>query len=68
VEATFIQWPEAPSGSSTVWNSTPLTVPSTATWPREGSSVLAVSGKRNTAAASMVASVASKRMVRPFVR
>src|ERR1700733_7793501 len=67
VSSTLIQWPEFPSGSSTVWNSTPLIVPWTATCPREGSFLLAVSGSRNTLDVSIVDSVASKRMVVPSV-
>jgi len=68
VSSTLIQWPEFPSGSSTVWNSTPLIVPWTATCPREGRLLLAVSGNRNTVDVSIVDSVASKRMVAPSVR
>ena len=59
----LIQWPKVPSGSSTVWNSTPLIVPWTATCPREGSFLLAVLGNRNTVDVSIVDSLASKRMV-----
>ena len=44
VSSTLIQWPDSPSGSSTVWNSTPLIVPWTATCPREGRWLLAVAG------------------------
>src|SRR5262245_49383489 len=58
VSSTLIQWPEFPSGSSTVWNSTPLIVPWTATCPREGRSLLAVSGSRTTVDVSIVDSVA----------
>src|SRR5262245_9405616 len=68
VSSTLIQWPEFPSGSSTVWNSTPLIVPWTATCPREDRCLLAVSGNRNTADVSIVDSVASKRMAAPSVR
>jgi hypothetical protein len=63
-----IQWPEFPSGSSTVWNSTPLIVPRTATCPREGRLLLAISGNRNTVDVSIVDSVASKRTVALAVR
>ena len=48
VSSTLIQRPECPSGSSTVWNSTPLIVPRTATCLREGRFLLAVCGNRNT--------------------
>src|SRR6266566_9577860 len=49
-------------------NSTPLIVPWTATCPREGRFLPAVSGSRNTADVRIVASVASKRMATPCVR
>ena len=48
-----------PSGSSTVWNSTPSIVPLTATCPRDGKLALATSGNRNTVVESIVDSVAS---------
>jgi uncharacterized membrane protein YphA (DoxX/SURF4 family) len=66
--STLIQWPELPSGSSTVENSTPLIVPWTATCPREGRSLLAVSGNRSTVDVSIADSVASKRMAAASVR
>jgi hypothetical protein len=66
--AIRIQWPVFPSGSSTVWKSAPLIVPWTATCPRDGRLELAVAGNRNTVALPIVDSVASKRMVAPFVR
>ena len=65
VSSTLIQWPEFPSGSSTVWNPAPLIVPWTATCPREGRFLLAVSGNRNTVDVPIVDSVASKRMAAP---
>jgi hypothetical protein len=68
VSSTLIQWPEFPSGSSTVWNWTPLIVPWTATCPREGRLLLAVSGNRNTVDVSIADSVASKRMAAPSAR
>src|SRR5580658_3741677 len=68
VSSTLIQWPECPSGSSTVWNSTPLIVPRTATCPREGRFLLAVSGNRNTVDVPIADSVASKRMAASSVR
>ena len=52
----------------TVGHPTPLIVPRTATCPREGRLLLAVSGNRNTFDVSIADSVASKRMVAPFVR
>jgi hypothetical protein len=64
----LIQWPEQPSGSSTVWNSWPLIVPCTATWPRDGSIALAFSGSGTIGHVSMVCSVASKRMAETPVR
>ena len=66
--STLIQWPEQPSGSSTVWNSCPLIVPCTATWPRDGSFSLAFSGSRTIVHLSMVCSVASKRIAETPVR
>ena len=63
----LIQWPEFPSGSSTVSNSTPLIVPRTATCPREGTLLLAVCGNRNTVDVPIVDSMASKRIA-PSVR
>ena len=68
VSSTLIQWPVFPSGSSTVWNSTPLIVPWTATCPREGSPLLAASGNRNTVDLPIADSVASKRTAAPSVR
>ena len=67
VSSTLIQWPEFPSGSSTVPNSTPLIVPWTATCPREGSFLLAACGNRNTVDVPIADSVTSKRMVSPYV-
>ncbi len=68
VLSTLIQWPKFPSGSSTVWNPTPLIVPWTATCPREGRFLVAVSGNRNTVDASIADSAASKRMCAPSAR
>jgi hypothetical protein len=59
----LIQWPKVPSGSNTVWKPWPLSVPRTATCPRDGSFRLAVSGKRTISDLPMVDSVASKRIV-----
>jgi hypothetical protein len=66
--STLIQWPEQPSGSSTVWNSWPSIVPCTATCPRDGSFSLAFSGNRRMVHLSIVCSVASKRIAETSVR
>src|SRR5262249_2719066 len=55
------QWPDSPSGSATVWHACPLTVAWTATWPRDGSWLLAFSGSRRMLDPSMQYRVASKR-------
>ena len=68
VSSTRIQWPEFPSGSSTVWNPTPLIVPRTATCPREGRRLLAVSGSCTTIDVPIADRVASKRMAASLVR
>jgi hypothetical protein len=57
------QWPELPSGSNTVWNGWPLIAPSTATCPRDGSFLLAFSGKRKIVDFPIVYGAAAKRIV-----
>ena len=45
--SNFMKCPQYPSGSKTVRNSWPLIVPTTATCPRDGIALLAVSGRRS---------------------
>jgi hypothetical protein len=63
-----IQCPKLPSGSNTARNAWPLSVPCTATCPRDVSFPLAFSGKRKIVRLSIVYSVASKRIVGTAVR